>query len=378
LDHPEQTIPNPGFRVSDRIKDDKNSSAYIQQNAIETILLSYFEQQVFFKESEYVFSGAYLSGICGENTLICGQILKMKKLALSLFLLITASAVILFQSCQSTKSSTATKMLKFNPENGKGYDYEMVFNMDETVKDQKIQMDMSAYYSMEVAGGEADLKELTTTIDRFKIKTSMGAMNFEIDTDKPLPSMGDTSSGDPMRMLNKLFGAIKGQKFTMKVNAEGKVTEVKGFESMGNKLLDSLGIDGAQKEQFNQQFNKQFNAEQMQGQFDRILYIFPNKEVKVGDSWEKTSQQTGQMPGKYISKYTVSEIEGDMVTLDEDTKLSVDQQGANVNGKITGKIVVDSRSGLVVKADQDLKVTTTAEGTPIDIVGKISIKGKAR
>src|SRR5205085_7984489 len=125
-----------------------------------------------------------------------------------------------------------------------------------------------------------------------------------------------------------------------------------------------------------QQFNKQFNGQQVQGQLDRFWYIFPNKQVKVGDSWEKSSDLSAQLPGKYSSKYTVSEIEGDMVTLDEMTKVQSEQNNLKLDGEITGKIVVDSRTGLVVKANQDMKMKATAEGRSFDMVGKTQIIGK--
>ncbi len=304
----------------------------------------------------------------------------MKKLAIPFFLLFTATTVLLFEGCQSTKSSTSAKMLKFNLENGKGYDYEMTMNMDQEVQGQKIKLDMATYYSMNVNSAEGDMREITAAIDRFKISTSAAGFNMDIDTDKPMPPIGDSSGMEknPLQMVNKMFGAIKGQKFTMKVNAEGKVMEVKGFETMAQSLVDSLGLEGTEKEQVMQQFNNQFNGQQISSQLDRFWYIFPNKEVKVGDSWEKNSDLSGQFPGKYNSKYTVSEIEGDMVTLDEDTKVLVEEQNIKLDGKITGKIVVDSRIGLVVKADQDLNMTASGNGQSFQIKGKTNIKGKAR
>ena len=36
----------------------------------------------------------------------------------------------------------------------------------------------------------------------------------------------------------------------------------------------------------------------MKGQFERFWYIFPNKEVKVGDSWKKILEVAGTMAGK--------------------------------------------------------------------------------
>jgi hypothetical protein len=76
----------------------------------------------------------------------------MKKINLSLIAVLTLAVFVATPSCQSTKSSTATKMLKFNFEKGKGYDYEMNTSMDQEVLGQTIQMDMSVYYSMDVAG----------------------------------------------------------------------------------------------------------------------------------------------------------------------------------------------------------------------------------
>ena len=75
----------------------------------------------------------------------------MKKIAWFLLPVVLLTGLITVQSCQSTKSSTASKMLKFNFEKGKGYDYEMITSMDQDIMGQKIQMDMTAYYSMEVA-----------------------------------------------------------------------------------------------------------------------------------------------------------------------------------------------------------------------------------
>ena len=79
----------------------------------------------------------------------------------------------------------------------------------------------------------------------------------------------------------------------------------------------------------------------------------------------------------YNSKYTVKEIEGDMVTLEEESDVDMAKEGMVMKGKLNGTITVDSRSGLIVNADQDLK--TKAEGnTPFSMHIKTKIKGKAR
>ncbi|MBI5856026.1 MAG: hypothetical protein HZB42_00100 [Sphingobacteriales bacterium] len=306
----------------------------------------------------------------------------MKTIKLILFVAGITTAALFIYSCQSTKTSTAAKLLKFNFEKGKGYDYEMTMSMDQEVAGQSVQMDMTSYYSMDVVGEEGPNKTITSQIDRFKMKVGAMGFSLDIDTDKPLPSLGLTEDGkDPMKAVNSLLGAIKGQKFEMKINAEGKVLEIKGFENMAKKIVDSLGVDESEKEQMMQEFSKQFNGDKMRGQFERSWYIFPNKEVKVGDTWQKnTSTEMDDLGGgSYSSVYKVTDIEGDMVTLEEETKIESNQAGRQMSGEISGTIVVDSRVGLIVKADQDISLKPMTDNTKgIEIKAKIKVKGKAR
>jgi Family of unknown function (DUF6263) len=304
----------------------------------------------------------------------------MKKINLLLIALITILSTVAIQSCQTTgKASSASKMLKFNFEKGKGYDYELITNMDQKIMGQAMQMDMSFYYSMDVSEDDGTIKTITTAIDRFKMKMNVAGMNVDIDTDNPLPSLGETEDGkDPMKMLNSLFGAIKGQKFSMKVDAEGKVQELTGFENMANAIVDSMSMDLQERQEMKAKFNQQFNSEKMKGQLGRIFYVFPNKEVKIGDSWEKNSEISGEMAGIYNSTYKVTDIEGDMVTLSETTEVKSNQEEMKLGGNIKGTIVVDSRSGLIVTADQDMKMTAEVAGKSFEIKTKTKIKGKAR
>lgn len=301
----------------------------------------------------------------------------MKKILVIATFIISLAAVMGIQSCQSTKSATSSKMLKFNFEKGRGYDYEMIMNMDQEVMGAKQQIDMSTYYSMLVTEDDGALKTIKTTFDRFKMNMVVMGMQIEVDTEKPFVATGD-SEENPLAMVNRLLGAIKGQQFVMKVDAEGKVQDVQGFQEMGMKIADSLGLDEAKKKEMLQSFSQQFNEKNIKEQFERVLYIFPNKEVKVGDSWQKTTTTSGPMGGKYSSTYTVKEIEGDMVTLEEKTKIESDNEQLKLSGEQTGELVVDSRTGLVVSADMDMNMETTSSGTKVNMKGKTKIKGQAR
>jgi hypothetical protein len=237
---------------------------------------------------------------------------------------------------------------------------------------------MTTYYSMD-GGEEAGSRTINASFERFKMKTAVSGINLDIDTDKPI--IGDTADleKNPMEAMNKVFGAIKGQQFIMKVNAEGKITEVKGFENMAKNIADSLELSEQERAEMMKEFDGQFNAGEITKSLERFWYIFPNKEVKVGDSWDKVTEVEGKLPAKYRSTYKVTEIEGDMVTLEESSKIESKEGGLiSLTGDVTGTIVVDSRYGLVVTADQDMKMKASAQGMSFDIRGKSKIKGKAR
>jgi len=270
-------------------------------------------------------------------------------------------------------------MLKFDLEKGKGYDYEMTINMDQEIMGQPMKMDMTTYYSMDVSGDDGGIKTIVSSFERFKMKTAVAGMNLDVDTDNEVK--GDTADlkKDPMAVISKVFGAIKGQKFTIKVNPEGKITDVTGFENMAEDMANSLGLNEEDKADMIKRFKGQFNADEIKQNLERFWYIFPNKKVKVGDTWDKTNQMGGKMPATYKSTYKVTEIEGDMVTLDEVSKIeSKEGEAISLTGEVKGTIVVDSRSGLVVTADQDMDMKAAAQGMSFDIKGKSRIKGKAR
>lgn len=283
------------------------------------------------------------------------------------------------QACQTTQSSTSSKMLRFNYANGRGYDYELIMNMDSKTREGTKQTDMTAYYSMEVAGEENNIKTIKTRYERFKMSFEVNGMNLTIDTDKPITvSGGDTSAKNIFRNINKFFGAIRDQQFAMKVNQEGKIVEVTGLTQMANSMADSMGLQGPAREQMIQMFGQRFNEDAVKEQLERFLFIFPNKEVKVGDSWNRMNKVKGLLAADYTTVYKVTEIEGDMVTVEESTRISSSDQLVKMDGKISGELVIDSRTGLVVKASQDIEAVSTGKEGKTEIIARTKIKGVER
>ncbi len=300
----------------------------------------------------------------------------MKKLFVIAVFAFFGTTLVALQSCQSSKSATASRMLKFNFEKGKSYDYDMITDIDQEVMGQKNEISMTAQYGLEVTGSNDGIVDITTTFNAFRLNMKVMGMTIEADTEKPLAA--DTSSVmNPLTLMSKLFHSIKGQKFTMKVNAEGKVLEVSGMEEMAKNIIDSLEMGDEFKETMNNSFKQQFNDASMKEQFERAFFIFPGKEVKVGDSWVKESSVPGGGAGSVKTTYTVDEIEGDMVILDMKSKIGGPDAGKTY-GTQSGKMTVDSRSGLIMESDLDMNIEAQEEGASVKMVGKIRIRGRER
>lgn len=281
------------------------------------------------------------------------------------------------QSCKSSSKASTSKMLKFNLEKGKGYDYEMIWDMDSKAAGQESNISITGLYSMNVTAVEGNVRDVTTSYKSLRMNMKMMGMTFDIDSDKPVDNGDADVTKNPLGMMNKVIAGIIGKKFIIKVDDEGKVLEVQGFEKILTDMVDSMGIQGDVKAQVEASLKDQFSNQSIKDQFAQVFTIFPNKEVKVGDSWEKSFSTGGKMAGTYTTKYTVKSIEGDHVTLATDTKISSAGDEGGLAGTQTGNMIVDSKTGLMVNAEfqQDMKMKT--QGITVDITGKGKIKGTA-
>ena len=107
----------------------------------------------------------------------------MKKIIALLLFIFSFAGIVTMQSCQSTKSSTASKMLKFNFEKGKGYDYDMLWDLDTKVGGQVSKISIDGSYSMMITEDDGTVKSVSTSYKSLKMKMEVGGMNFEIDSD---------------------------------------------------------------------------------------------------------------------------------------------------------------------------------------------------
>jgi len=302
----------------------------------------------------------------------------MKRLTLLVLVIITTIMVAAIYSCKNSKTTTG-KVLKFNLEKGKGYDYEILWDLDQQMMGHDNKISILGGYTINVTDEKENIRTLTAVYKNFKMYMNIMGVEINIDTDKPSEPMDEAEiKANPLGMMDRVFAGIKGKEFTMKVDEEGKVLEVSGFDQIINGMTDSIAMDEDTKMQVRVSLQDQFNEQAVKDQFAQVFTIFPNKEIKVGDSWDKSFQMGGRMPAKYKTKYTVKEIEGDHVSLSAQTNIGSGSTDMEIKGTQNGSLLVDSKTGLVINAEFDQDMETKAGGMEIAIKGKGKIKGKVR
>ncbi|GAB4092492.1 DUF6263 family protein [Flaviaesturariibacter terrae] len=263
--------------------------------------------------------------------------------------ILSALALVTLLSCNTAKNSTR---LAFNFPKGKVYEYNMTMDMTQEAQGQKGTTSMKAAYLMEVTGEQDSLKTIRTTFDHIGMDMNMPGMQLHIDSEEPdssggaklnMEAMGDDPGKAMQSMMGGMFRAMKGKSFTMKMNREGKVLAVEGMQALADDMANGMNVADELKGAVQQSFSSQFDETKMMQTF-QAYYIYPDKAVKVGDSWVRESTASGV---NMRNTYTVRSVEGGKVTLDVKGDIGND----SVKGTQTGTLLIEQATGLIISGN---------------------------
>jgi len=253
-------------------------------------------------------------------------------------------------------------LLKFNFQKGKIYNYTMSFDMSQKKGDQSRGSLMKWNYDMQVIDEKAGLKTLKTTYRRIDMMMNMGNdQKMEFSSEK------ETDAMDFMQLPSRMFKIVKGKSFTMQVNEKGEVVSVTGFDKIGEAVVNEANFPEEMKPMLRQNFQKQFNDDAVKQMFSQALEVFPNKAVKIGDSWKTNATVMKQ---DISTVYTVKNIKGNRVFLIGTSKIK--SNDGKDSGTQTSKLIIDAKSGLMIDGAFDQKSDDGNSVTKSRIVGKES------
>jgi hypothetical protein len=305
----------------------------------------------------------------------------MKKITIAKILFFFFSLAIVFNACKSEEALT----LNFSPEVSKKYEITMLSKQD---------MSMGAMGDMQntiVMNYDLLIKEkdndgnfiILTTFKKMGFDTKSPQGNISYDSDSKTES-DDMASA----MIGKIFGGMIGQSFSMTVNKNGEVTQLKGMEAIFQNIIKNMGLDTVPGGmQAVAGFRNQFSDEQFKKNFGESFNILPSKEVKVGDTW--AIDNSNNMMGfemKTKNTYTLKDIKGNLaiVELVSDFNLGSENDENDVkmkmDGSQSGSLKIDINTGMTIESNikQNISATQKMMGQemPMKIDGTVKMTSK--
>lgn len=126
-----------------------------------------------------------------------------------------------------------------------------------------------------------------------------------VDTKQPLPK------DDNLKMLWNVNKALTSNKLNMKMDTNGNVISITGFEAVYTKITAALGTlikDANQKASVVASLKESFNEKVLKDQFTKNLTIIPKKGVKIGEKWSTSENADAEGKIKVTSNYILKSV----------------------------------------------------------------------
>ncbi len=137
-----------------------------------------------------------------------------------------------------------------------------------------------------------------------------------------------------------------------------------------------MSKDSATVQRIKSELSQQFNAESLKQTMEASLKIYPNKAVKIGESWTIDSQIKMTMPVETNTKYTLKEVHDGIAYLNIDgtliSKGKFEVMGnamqTDLIGTNSGDATLDLKTGLILNSHLRIEMTGTMDsvGQKID------------
>ena len=251
--------------------------------------------------------------------------------------------------------------LSFNPAKGEKYAYR-------TVSDQKTQMNfggqsMNMNFLVEVVT-EMNVRENNNaeiSVDyiykEMAMTSSSPMLSFKIDTKNKTASTTDFE-----KIGISLFDCIVGKTLQVVVLPDGRVKSFNGYGAIKDAFQKVLATaSGNNPQMANMLITSAFTEDAMKNSFEQSFKIYPNKEVKIGDTWNNVlSYSTDASSSNTNNTFTVKSIANGIALIDVISATSTKPAGGagEMKGEQKGEMKVNVKTGMVVESS----LSGTAKG----------------
>lgn len=276
----------------------------------------------------------------------------------------------LLVTCLTLLASVAIAQKKYvikqNLPIGKKYDFSLVSDQIITQKigtqNIKLTQNIGTDYTFDIRNGDDQEKDIKVIYNRIYMKSVGMGNTMVMDSNDP-----DTSK------LNS-FRGLKGAEFSMVMTPNGSIKSIVGIDRMLNNLVAKMNVDSLTATRIKASLSQQFSIEGMKQTMESSLKIYPDKPVKIGDSWTVDTKMQLTMPIETLTKYTLTDVKDGIAYL-------------KVSGTLLSKGTFESMGN---KIDTDLSGTNNGDAElniesglilnshlRIELAGKMQVAGQS-
>jgi DNA-directed RNA polymerase subunit RPC12/RpoP len=166
-----------------------------------------------------------------------------------------------------------------------------------------------------------------------------------------------------------------GESFSAKMTPQGQVEELRGLEKL-HRNIEKKMPKGRTEQQILQNLDSKELANSIKNMFLSPMAVYPDKPVRIGDSWSRTGFLTGLESFILVSKWTLQHRKAGIAIIQASASIksqpdAVQRQEVKVkydmSGKQTGQIKIKESTGQIIfsKLNQDLSGQAQADDTAI-------------
>lgn len=274
-----------------------------------------------------------------------------------------------------------TYVIKQNYPVGKKYDYNISSDqiIKEKVSGQEINLtqNIGTDYTFDITDGKNGDKNVKVIYNRITMKSIAMGNTMIMDSEQD-----NTDKKNP-------FSGLKGATFNMVFGSNGEIKSVTGISEMLDGMVVKMTSDSSQLKQLKASLSKQFNAEAMKQTMESSFKLYPDKPVKIGDSWAVDTKVQMSMPIETNTTYMLKEVKDGIATLNVKgtlvSKGNFETMGNNMEtdlkGTNSGDVQLDIKTGMILNSHLRIEmfgiVKTMGQDIDFEIQGINKIIGKA-
>ncbi|RMB61052.1 hypothetical protein EAX61_06130 [Dokdonia sinensis] len=218
---------------------------------------------------------------------------------------------------------------------------------------QVIENDLRGTMSFKVQDVKKDTIVFNMNFKTFAIKMSSPQHGVMMNV--------DTSIEDDASSEHLMFKGMLNQPIIIKMLRTGKIAQVLNGEAVIEGMIDGLGVDDeSMREQMYEQLSKEWSGDALAKSFEQMTYNYPNKTVKVGDTWKNNFKGDGKINAD--NTWKLDQINTDTAVISGQALITMDLTNPQIEMILKGTQQTAILSTIKSGFPKSIEVISTASG----------------